>query len=208
MKIRNYNLNLKTSNPILKDKKFNMELYALLLAESNFFIGEENRYISVADINFKEWGKSIHLSAATVKKHLDHLIEIGVIKRWTSSEDKDYLLIPNKHKDGYRILPDYFVKSLIDLKCKNLLKVYLIYLNFTEAYGYCSLTQYDILNNIGLTYNSKNATMLRNINELLEKNKLIETNVSCVKDQGSWKRILTIKSMNYKDSLLFLKNKA
>ena len=207
MRIKNYTLNLPTSEKRMADKKFSMELYALLLAESNHSQGEDKRYLSIDDVNFGMWAKMLHISYVTVRKQFEYLVENQIIEHWKSNSKLEYFLIPTKYQDGHRILPDFFVKALIDLEHKNLLKVYLLYLNHTNAYGSCSLVQEQILRNIGLSFFGNNLQSLRDINDRLEELGLIEIERRSIRYGRKFKTVLNIKATDYKKTDLFLESK-
>lgn len=178
---------IPTSDEVIKRKGFNIELYLKIQIESNRNDIDIHRHIRKDAINYTKWAK-----------------DLGFIKEYSSTDDIVYYKIRGKY-DKYILFEEKFIRALLDLKVKNLIKIYLIYYKYTKKYGTCYLVQKDILDSIGYNDNGVNREMLRNINKILVSLELIKTDLITKHECGKTKTILNVTAPMY-TSTLFYKN--
>ncbi|VYT63147.1 hypothetical protein [Clostridium paraputrificum] len=204
MKYKKNSRVIPTSDEVIKRKGFNIELYLKIQIESNRNDIDIHRYIRKDAINYTKWAKDLGVSRDKIRKDMKELIDLGFIKEYSSTDDIVYYKIRGKY-DKYVLFEEKFIKALVDLKVKNLIKIYLIYYKYTQVYGTCYLVQKDILNSIGYNDNGINREMLRNINKILVSLGLIKTDLVTKHEYGNTKTILNVTAPMY-TSTLFYKN--
>ncbi|MDB2099831.1 hypothetical protein [Clostridium paraputrificum] len=195
---------IPTSDEVIKRKGFNIELYLKIQIESNRNDIDIHRHIRKDAINYTKWAKDLGVSRDKIRKDMKELIDLGFIKEYSSTDDIVYYKIRGKY-DKYILFEEKFIRALLDLKVKNLIKIYLIYYKYTKKYGTCYLVQKDILDSIGYNDNGVNREMLRNINKILVSLELIKTDLITKHECGKTKTILNVTAPMY-TSTLFYKN--
>lgn len=160
----------------------------------------KSRYIRKKDINFSQLAKQINLMRTTeggyIHKHTNrnkiardfkYLMEIGIVKEtdeviFDGDKKGDYFEIQNENVfERYNLFNVGFLKKLNRELAEEELRIYMVYYGFVkfslskpyDSSGVCYLTQEQILNRIGYSYNGDNLDKLRVINKNLERLGLI-----------------------------------
>lgn len=190
---------IPTSNEIMKNKKFSYEVYLKFQIESNRSSTDTHRYIMKCSINYTKWAKELNLSINTLKKYINNLIDLGILKSYKGDEDIEYYKICEMYENGYLLFNEKFVKLLLhkSKECKYLIKTYLVYYKYSKCYGKCQIEQSRILSHIGLSSNGNNRMMLTKINSILIESKLISINKITNHINGITKTMLTIIADDY-----------
>ena len=158
---------LPISDDILKDRKFNIETFAKFQVESSVNNIDNQRYVRLSAINYTVWSKDIGMSINTFKKNIQMLILRGVLKKVKNEHGQMVYKICGEYEDVCVLFEERFIRKLLNVGSKNLIKIYLIYYKYNKEYGSCKLSQKTILEQIGFAYNSKNTAMLKDINDTL-----------------------------------------
>lgn len=185
-----------TSNTILGEKTFSMETFLKFQVESNWNDIDVHRHIRLDAINYTQWAKDLGTSAITLKKNIQILILSGVLKKYKASDGLFYYKICGRF-DKFVLFNEHFIRGLLSIGSKNLIKTYLIYYKYTSAYGSCIMEQSEILKQLGLANSGKNKDMLRAINVALEKLGLICIEKNTSRDMGKTKTLLKIVAPKY-----------
>ena len=154
----------------LSNKKFSYEVYSVMHMNSTFNAMEnkEDRIIKKEKYSPIEYSKEAFVSYNSFNKKLEYLID----NKYICSHEKEFV-INNHVNTSYVLVNKTDLKKLLELKIKNIIKVYIIYCKYSNLFKYCTLTQKEILEMIGLKNNSNNLNALRNINKNLENLGLI-----------------------------------
>lgn len=194
---------IPVSDEILRNKKFNMDVYVLLDSISRWYVYEEYtyRYIYEDDLIISNLAKEIDMSRSTFKKILDEFKSNDIIQLLNLDGRNIYIL--KSWYDKYLLFSSDFLKKLLQLKCKNLIKVYIVYYKYSRYYGKCTLDQKKILQEIGLQYNSYNLANLRKINEILIGFGLIRVKRTTKRENGVNKTILHITADTYYETVFY-----
>lgn len=187
-----------TSENIVQDRSFSMETWFKFQIESNRTDPDKHRYIKLESINFTQWSRDLGVNVKTLKKNIELLIKIGVLKKYTAEDGLLYYKIQGEF-DRYLLFEERFVRKLLNIGSKNLIKVYLIYCKYTiiTKEKCCRLDQGSILQGIGLSANSKNKAMLKDINDTLCDLGLIWIKKDTIHENGKTKTLLFIKTPDY-----------
>ena len=159
-----------TESQYIENKKFNMELYLKLQVESNSSFQDKHRYIKVNDINYTRFSKDIGVTPKTLRNGID---ELKISKIVFETSDGTYLKIKNQF-EYYMLFDEKFIRKLLDLRVKNLIKVYLIYYSYSKQYGAYKKPKEETLKALGMCgKNSRGKQKLKEINDILESHGLI-----------------------------------
>lgn len=194
-KVKNSRI-IPTEGEHMANKKFNIETYLILQTESNSSFEDKHRYIKIEDINYTRFAKETGQSVNTLKRNIDLLKTLGVVKQ---TKDGLYYKIKNEF-EYYVLFDERFIRKLLSHCRKNLVKVYLIYYKYSMNYGSSQITQDDVLKEIGLSSSSKkNKAMLKEINDILVSLGLIDVE----KFVRNGKTILKITAPPYTETKFF-----
>lgn len=172
MKLKNRRI-IPTNNVVIEDKNFSLETFLKFQVESRKSSGEEHRYIYEHSINYTQWAKDLGISKATLRKYINYLLEVSAIQKCIDSEGENFFKIKNSFQK-YVLFEEGFIRKLLDLKCKNLIKVYIIYYKFSRAYEVCELKRESVLDYLGFSNYNNNYEMIKKINDKLVELGLIE----------------------------------
>ncbi|EOU2097109.1 hypothetical protein C0L75_03050 [Clostridium perfringens] len=165
MKLKNRRI-IPTNNVVIEDRRFSLETFLKFQVESRRSKGEGHRYIYEHSINYTLWAKELGVDKRTLKKNIDYLLDIKALIKKEDSDGEVFFKIKNTFQK-YVLFEEQFIRKLLDLKCKNLIKVYIIYYKYCRVYNNCELKREMILEHLGLTNNPRNCSMIKSINEKL-----------------------------------------
>lgn len=176
----------------ISNKNFSYETYITMYGNSTFIPNKnkEDRIINKDLYSAIKFSEQAGLSYNSFDKKLEYLID----KEYIISNDNEFI-INNKINTSYVLSDSKTIKKLLDKKIKNIIRVFIIYCKYTNLFGQCTLTQKEVLEQIGLKNNSKNLAALRNINNALEELGLIEIKRSRKKVAGKLVTYLNIKKI-------------
>lgn len=159
----------------LKNRNFHIEILIKFEIESTIVDSEGNMYIKVVEVNHTRWAEYLGIARSTLRKNIKQLQEIKVLERFIGEDNKEYYKISRHYIGGEFLFEEKFLRRLIEMKMKHLLKVYLVYYKYTMIYRGCTLTQDKILEEIGLCGKSNvNKALLKRINDKLVEFNLIK----------------------------------
>lgn len=156
----------------IKDRKYRIKEYAYLLSISN------NSYLYKQDIDLKCNTHELGISYNTVKRHINSLIDIGVISEDINIQQGIIYKFINEtdSKKGVHI-DNETLKVLIKLKDDKHIKLYCLLKYMCNNHEFTYFTNSFICNELGLsTTCNRNIDSITKMVRELEKNKLIETN--------------------------------
>lgn len=181
-----------------------METWFKFQVESNRTNIDQHRHIKLDNINYTQWARDLGVNVKTLKKNIELLIKIGVLKKYTAEDGLSYYKIKGKF-DRYLLFEERFVRKLLNIGSKNLIKTYLVYCKYTEATKSkcCKLDQGAVLEQIGLSSNSKNKAMLKDINDTLADLGLIWITKETIREYGKTKTLMTIRTPEYYDTKFY-----
>lgn len=202
-KVRENSRLIPVGDGILRNKKFNMDVYILLDSISRWNShGEDNyRYIYEDDLIVSTLAKKINMSRSTFKKILDEF-ESNEIIQFANLDERNIYILKDWY-DKYLLFSSYFLKKLLQLKHKHLIKIYIVYYKYSKHYGKCTLDQKKILQEIGLQYNSDNLAKLREINKALINVGLIKIIRTTKRENRVNKTILHITADPYYETRFY-----
>lgn len=194
---------IPVSDGILRNKKFNMDVHILLDSISRWNShGEDNyRYIYEDDLIVSTLAKKINMSRSTFKKILDEF-ESNEIIQFANLDERNIYILKDWY-DKYLLFSGDFLKKLLQLKHKHLIKIYIVYYKYSKHYGKCTLDQKKILQEIGLQYNSDNLAKLREINKALINVGLIKIIRTTKRENRVNKTILHITADPYYETRFY-----
>lgn len=202
-KVRENSRLIPVGDGILRNKKFNMDVYILLDSISRWNShGEDNyRYIYEDDLIVSTLAKKINMSRSTFKKILDEF-ESNEIIQFANLDERNIYILKDWY-DKYLLFSGDFLKKLLQLKHKHLIKIYIVYYKYSKHYGKCTLDQKKILQEIGLQYNSYNLAKLREINKALINVGLIKIIRTTKRENRVNKTILHITADPYYETRFY-----
>ncbi|MBC5629072.1 hypothetical protein H8S20_09225 [Clostridium sp. NSJ-6] len=202
-KVRENSRLIPVGDGILRNKKFNMDVYILLDSISRWNShGEDNyRYIYEDDLIVSTLAKKINMSRSTFKKILDEF-ESNEIIQFANLDERNIYILKDWY-DKYLLFSGDFLKKLLQLKHKHLIKIYIVYYKYSKHYGKCTLDQKKILQEIGLQYNSDNLAKLREINKALINVGLIKIIRTTKRENRVNKTILHITADPYYETRFY-----
>lgn len=194
---------IPVSDEILRNKKFNMDVYILLdsISRWNFYEDDTYRYIYEDDLIASTLAKKINISRSTFKKILDEFESNKIIE--LAKLDGRNIYILKSWYDKYLLFSGDFLKKLLQLKYKHLIKIYIVYYKYSKHYGKCTLDQKKILQEIGLQHNSDNLAKLREINNTLINVGLIKIRRTTKRENRVNKTILHITADPYYETMFY-----
>lgn len=159
----------------LKNRNFHIETLIKFQIESTIVDSEGNMYMKEIEVNYTRWAKYLGITRSTLRKNIKQLQKIKVLERFIGEDNKEYYKISRHYIGGEFLFEEKFLRRLIEMKMKHLLKVYLVYYKHTMNYKGCTLTQGEILDEIGLSGKSNgNKALIKNINDKLVEFNLIK----------------------------------
>ena len=202
-KVRENSRLIPVGDGILRNKKFNMDVYILLDSISRWNShGEDNyRYIYEDDLIVSTLAKKINMSRSTFKKILDEF-ESNEIIQFANLDERNIYILKDWY-DKYLLFSGDFLKKLLQLNHKHLIKIYIVYYKYSKHYGKCTLDQKKILQEIGLQYNSDNLAKLREINKALINVGLIKIIRTTKRENRVNKTILHITADPYYETRFY-----
>lgn len=194
---------IPVSDEILRNKKFNMDVYILLdsISRWNFYEEDTYRYIYEDDLIVSALAKEINISRSTFKKILEEFQSVKIIE-FANLDGRNIYILKDWY-DKYLLFSADFLKKLLELKCKHLIKIYIVYYKYSKHYGKCTLDQKKILQEIGLQHNSDNLAKLRIINEVLINVGLIKIRRTTKRENRVNKTILHITADPYYETRFY-----
>lgn len=194
---------IPTSDEILRNKKFNMNVYILLDSISRWnSSGEGNyRYIYEDDLIISSLSKEVNMSRSTFKKILEEF-ESSEIIQFANLDGRNIYILKDWY-DKYLLFSGDFLKKLLQFKYKHLIKIYLVYYKYSKHYGKCTLDQKKLLQEIGLQHNSDNLSKLREINKALINSGLIKIKRTTKRENRVNKTILHITADQYYETIFY-----
>ncbi|SCI83930.1 Uncharacterised protein [uncultured Clostridium sp.] len=197
---------IPVSDEVLRNKKFNMDVYILLdsISRWNFYEEYTYRYIYEDDLIVSTLAKKINMSRSTFKKILEEFESNKIIESANLDERNIYIL--KDWYDKYLLFSVDFLKKLLQLNHKHLIKIYIVYYKYSKHYGKCTLDQKKILQEIGLQYNSDNLAKLREINKVLINVGLIKIRRTTKRENRVNKTILHITADPYYETRFYKNN--
>ncbi|WP_302670055.1 hypothetical protein [uncultured Clostridium sp.] len=205
-KVRENSRLIPVSDEVLRNKKFNMDVYILLdsISRWNFYEEYTYRYIYEDDLIVSTLAKKINMSRSTFKKILEEFESNKIIESANLDERNIYIL--KDWYDKYLLFSVDFLKKLLQLNHKHLIKIYIVYYKYSKHYGKCTLDQKKILQEIGLQYNSDNLAKLREINKVLINVGLIKIRRTTKRENRVNKTILHITADPYYETRFYKNN--
>lgn len=202
-KVRENSRLIPVGDGLLRNKKFNMDVYILLDSISRWNShGEDNyRYIYEDDLIVSTLAKKINMSRSTFKKILDEF-ESNEIIQFANLDERNIYILKDWY-DKYLLFSGDFLKKLLQLNHKHLIKIYIVYYKYSKHYGKCTLDQKKILQEIGLQYNSDNLAKLREINKALINVGLIKIIRTTKRENRVNKTILHITADPYYETRFY-----
>ena len=202
-KVRENSRLIPVGDGILRNKKFNMDVYILLDSISRWnSYGEDNyRYIYEDDLIVSTLAKKINMSRSTFKKILDEF-ESNEIIQFANLDERNIYILKDWY-DKYLLFSSDFLKKLLQLNHKHLIKIYIVYYKYSKHYGKCTLDQKKILHEIGLQHNSDNLAKLREINKVLINVGLIKIIRTTKRENRVNKTILHITADPYYETRFY-----
>lgn len=192
---------IPTDDEILRNKKFNMDVYILLDSISKWMFEEDYRYIYEDDLIISTLAEEIGISRITFKKIIEEFKENGIIQ--FSNLDGRNIYILKTWYSKYLLFNGEFLKKLLKLKHKHLIKTYIVYYKYSKHYGKCTLDQKKVLQEIGLQYNSDNLAKLRVINKVLTDIGLIKIRRTTKRENRVNRTILHITADPYYETIFY-----
>lgn len=205
-KVRENSRLIPVSDEVLRNKKFNMDVYILLdsISRWNFYEEYTYRYIYEDDLIVSTLAKKINMSRSTFKKILEEFESNKIIESANLDERNIYIL--KDWYDKYLLFSVDFLKKLLQLNHKHLIKIYIVYYKYSKHYGKCTLDQKKILQEIGLQYNSDNLAKIREINKVLINVGLIKIRRTTKRENRVNKTILHITADPYYETRFYKNN--
>ena len=202
-KVRENSRLIPVGDGILRNKKFNMDVYILLdsISRWNSHGVDNYRYIYEDDLIVSTLAKKINMSRSTFKKILDEF-ESNEIIQFANLDERNIYILKDWY-DKYLLFSGDFLKKLLQLKHKHLIKIYIVYYKYSKHYGKCTLDQKKILQEIGLQYNSDNLAKLREINKALINVGLIKIIRTTKRENRVNKTILHITADPYYETRFY-----
>lgn len=197
--------NIPTGEDILKDRSFDMKTFIKLQIESYWNEGvDEHRYIKISDINYTRWSKEIGTNPKTLKKNIQLLVLAGFISKYTGDDGEQYYKIKN-HFEGFLLFPECFARKLLTVNSKNLIKAYLIYYKYSNTYGSCQIAQKELLAQMGFPYDSTSCKMIKDINDTLVDQGLVDVERNTIREGNKTKTYLKVVAHHYLDTEFYKK---
>lgn len=205
-KVRENSRLIPVSDEVLRNKKFNMDVYILLdsISRWNFYEEYTYRYIYEDDLIVSTLAKKINMSRSTFKRILEEFESNKIIESANLDERNIYIL--KDWYDKYLLFSVDFLKKLLQLNHKHLIKIYIVYYKYSKHYWKCTLDQKKILQEIGLQYNSDNLAKLREINKGLINVGLIKIRRTTKRENRVNKTILHITADPYYTTRFYKNN--
>lgn len=191
---------IPSDDNLLKNKKFDVREYIMLISESKFNNLENYRYVNKCELSFKEKAKELNISTKTLQRNISRLekmeekvleikkTDIGIVYKINNNNFNNTITIKQK-----------MLKSLMIFN-SNTIKTYFVLKNLCKENTFTNVYNEQLIESIGLSSKSKNNVSLMNeIIKILNDNNYIQYEYKHVNDGISTKKLKYYKINSYEE---------